>query len=247
MKEDKYIPGIYNYCDRWCERCPLRRRCFLYAKEQKRIARHKARGEDPYDWKYIIQDVKENFDETLKLLHKFAEEKGIDLSALPEEKHKDYEPDDHPLMKAASDYLKMAQKFLEKLRQTIQAEGIDLAKTVEIIPSAKSNIGTLRKIAANYEVICWYHTLIPVKIHRALQSKMEINKDEFAQSDADASAKIAYIGIMKSMNALKAIYNWNEDLQDGALVLLVAIDKLRRGVDKEFPGHHTFKRPGFDD
>ena len=21
--DPKYIPGIYNYCDRWCERCPF--------------------------------------------------------------------------------------------------------------------------------------------------------------------------------------------------------------------------------
>lgn len=22
-----FVPGIYNYCDRWCERCPLQLRC----------------------------------------------------------------------------------------------------------------------------------------------------------------------------------------------------------------------------
>ena len=28
------ISGIYNYCDRWCERCPLTTRCLVYATEQ---------------------------------------------------------------------------------------------------------------------------------------------------------------------------------------------------------------------
>ena len=28
------IPGIYNSCDRWCERCPLTSRCLVYATEQ---------------------------------------------------------------------------------------------------------------------------------------------------------------------------------------------------------------------
>ena len=28
------ISGIYNYCDRWCERCPLTSRCLVYAAEQ---------------------------------------------------------------------------------------------------------------------------------------------------------------------------------------------------------------------
>src|SRR5437867_1062460 len=29
-----FISGIYNYCDRWCERCQFASRCFLYATEQ---------------------------------------------------------------------------------------------------------------------------------------------------------------------------------------------------------------------
>ena len=29
-----FISGIYNYCDRWCERCQFTSRCFLYATEQ---------------------------------------------------------------------------------------------------------------------------------------------------------------------------------------------------------------------
>ncbi len=33
MEEKKYISGVYNYCDRWCERCPLSDRCFSYQKE----------------------------------------------------------------------------------------------------------------------------------------------------------------------------------------------------------------------
>src|SRR5678816_2131779 len=28
------ISGIYNYCDRWCERCPLTSRCLVYATEK---------------------------------------------------------------------------------------------------------------------------------------------------------------------------------------------------------------------
>ena len=32
------IPGIYNYCDRWCERCTFTSRCltFLTEEEKKR-------------------------------------------------------------------------------------------------------------------------------------------------------------------------------------------------------------------
>jgi len=30
-KDPRFIPGIYNYCDRWCERCPFTSRCMNYA------------------------------------------------------------------------------------------------------------------------------------------------------------------------------------------------------------------------
>ncbi len=246
IKQGKYISGIYNYCDRWCERCPLGHKCLLNAKEEKRLAKHKKKGEDPYDWDIIMQDMKEDFDETIKLLHKMAEERGIDLDVLPDEEYERYDASNHPIMKTANGYLSMAREFLEKLRETIQKEGVDLSKRIEIIPTAEGDITTLRKIVSSYEVIIWYHTLISVKVHRALQGKMESEPGEFSQSDADGSAKVAYIGIMNSMNALKIIYDWDDDLKDSALTLLVEIEKLRKGVDKEFPGHHTFKRPGFD-
>ena len=31
--DPQFISGVYNYCDRWCERCPLTSRCFVYATE----------------------------------------------------------------------------------------------------------------------------------------------------------------------------------------------------------------------
>ena len=40
---DQFIPGIYNYCDRWCERCPLTARCRVFAMEEVR-----KRGDDYY-------------------------------------------------------------------------------------------------------------------------------------------------------------------------------------------------------
>jgi len=32
-----FIPGIYNYCDRWCERCAYTSKCFLFATEKKQF------------------------------------------------------------------------------------------------------------------------------------------------------------------------------------------------------------------
>ena len=32
--DPRFIPGIYNYCDRWCEHCELTSRCLNYAMGQ---------------------------------------------------------------------------------------------------------------------------------------------------------------------------------------------------------------------
>jgi len=29
--EKRFIPGIYNYCDRWCERCPQTSHCLNFS------------------------------------------------------------------------------------------------------------------------------------------------------------------------------------------------------------------------
>lgn len=31
VEDPKYIPGIYNYCDRWCERCQFTSRCLSHS------------------------------------------------------------------------------------------------------------------------------------------------------------------------------------------------------------------------
>lgn len=33
----KFISGIYNYCDRWCERCPFTSRCMNFALDEEQF------------------------------------------------------------------------------------------------------------------------------------------------------------------------------------------------------------------
>jgi hypothetical protein len=37
LASDKYITGIYNYCDRWCERCPQTLRCLNHSLTEKHM------------------------------------------------------------------------------------------------------------------------------------------------------------------------------------------------------------------
>lgn len=253
-KNNQFVPGIYNYCDRWCERCLMTGKCSLYYEEQKTKAEHLAKGEDPHDWNIIMQDIKKNFEEALKLLEKSAAEQGIDLNSLPDEPCEEPHPNLHPLNLRARNYMLLAHRFLEKLHKTLKTDTVNMkqrAKTM-LLPNDDENVQTLEILTSHYSAISWYYTLILSKIHRALSSKMmvEIEKDEELmqthKDDADGSAKVAYDGIIKSIAAFQKFYEWDEGLQDEALELMIEADRLRKAIDKEFPGHQNFKRPGFE-
>ena len=47
MSNNRYIDGIYNYCDYWCARCAFTSRCRNYAMGQE--LEREARGEAPVD------------------------------------------------------------------------------------------------------------------------------------------------------------------------------------------------------
>ncbi|MGB9613349.1 MAG: hypothetical protein ACPL4K_04130 [Candidatus Margulisiibacteriota bacterium] len=252
-ESNQFIPGIYNYCDRWCEHCSMTSRCRVYADTERKKAEHIRKGEDPHDWNIVMQDVKEGFEETLQLLKKAAEEQGIDLESIPDEEYERPDPSEHPLNLHAKNYRRLAHEFLKKLRESIETEGHELSERIDIIPSPFDELKGFEDISFCCEVISWYHTLVPSKIHRALCSKMKsaaAKNDELAgwdMEDANGSAKVAYDGITRSIIALQVIYKWNNSLQDEALQLMVEADRLRKGIDTEFPGHRDFKRPGFDE
>jgi hypothetical protein len=42
-RDELFISGIYNYCDRWCERCPQTSRCLNYAMGEEEFTDPEAR------------------------------------------------------------------------------------------------------------------------------------------------------------------------------------------------------------
>ncbi len=71
---EQFIPGIYNYCDRWCERCTFTSRCRVYESTDKLTPEQNDIHNEAF-WKSISV----NFTKAIKMLHEFAAEQGIDL------------------------------------------------------------------------------------------------------------------------------------------------------------------------
>src|ERR1039457_1531057 len=72
-----FIDGIFNYCDRWCERCPLTARCRVYATERKASAASRDIQNAAF-WDHLS----EQFKEAARMLREMSAEHGIDLDAV---------------------------------------------------------------------------------------------------------------------------------------------------------------------
>jgi hypothetical protein len=248
---DQFISGIYNYCDRWCERCSMTARCYVFWQEKRAEARHRAAGRDPHDWAVVLEDLREQFTRGNQLLGESAKKHGIDLDNLPETETPPPDPSHHPLQQRAEAYTHATHAFLTDLRQRVVEEHGTLEQRAMVMGTDRAESGYANLLDA-YEVLSWFHKLIPTKIHRALSSLLEAggeDEDEeraLQMNDALGSAKVAYESVMKSLAALQRVYGWDKALEDQVLPLLADLEWMRKQIEMTFPGFQRFKRPGLD-
>ena len=72
------IRGIYNYCDRWCERCTLSARCAVFAAEQ-------ASPSIDMDNAAFWRQLHDTLGVAMELLKEAADEYGLDFDPLMSE------------------------------------------------------------------------------------------------------------------------------------------------------------------
>ncbi len=72
-----FISGIYNYCDKWCERCPITARCSVFAMEADDRSPDSRDPENEKFWKHL----QGNLASTIELLREMAEEAGVGVDS----------------------------------------------------------------------------------------------------------------------------------------------------------------------
>ena len=100
-----------------------------------------------------------------------------------------------------------------------------------------------------FEVISWYRYQIFVKIKRAGEIKSEdlISDDSDFPNDSDGSAKVALIGVDRSILAWSALSSYFSDHKKEIINTIALLENLRKRIELKFPNARDFKRPGFDD
>ena len=250
-EDPKYIPGVYNYCDRWCERCPFTSRCLNYEISEEHFAEPGSRDmNNELFWKKLS----ETFQATLELVQEMMEEQGIDIDTIDTEPIKrrerriDKEVDNNELIVSARDYGKIAGEWFESTKNLFLEKEIDLNKKVELELPNENPDKEAAAILDAVDVIMWYLHFIEVKLRRAVHGELEDRfeiPDDFPK-DSDGSAKVALIAIDRSIAAWGEILKYFPDQEDELLQILVSLEQLRRNAEKMFPNARSFVRPGFD-
>ena len=117
MKEN-FIDGIYNYCDRWCERCTFTSRCRNYESTSK-LSPEQLDISNKAFW----DNISSNMNDALKVLYTTAMKQGFDLNKpLSEEEEANYTKREtfldaasknHALSKLCKQYQKISLLFCE--------------------------------------------------------------------------------------------------------------------------------------
>jgi hypothetical protein len=236
------ISGIYNYCDRWCERCPLTSRCLVYATEKD--------DDDSSETHNLTNEafwrkLGTVFQETRDMIAEWAREAGVDLNKAVEEcdpaqrKRKRQQVDNHPLAQAGKKYANAASDWFRDLDQTIE---------VSDSGASQNDLAHAERFEDAREVIQWYQYQIAVKTMRALSSRMD--EDAYLTDclkDSDGSAKVALIGIDRSMAAWRLVQLSLTERAASIVPLILQLERLRQRIEANFPDARDFVRPGFDE
>jgi hypothetical protein len=231
------IPGIYNYCDRWCERCPLTSRCLVYATESE-LTDDDIQNIDNRNAAFW-QTLSETLTEVHQLIPEWA--KQFDLNKSTDEntiRRQSRKVDNHPLAKAGKQYANAASDWFRELDQT---SNINTSPT-DLDHQKPHPLQDAR------EVIQWYQYQIAVKTMRALSARnAEDSEDSNLPKDSDGSTKVALIGIDRSIAAWRLMQLSLSDRAESIVPLILQLASLRMQLEESFPQARDFMRPGFDE
>lgn len=265
--DPRFIPGIYNYCDRWCERCTLAHRCLTRAMEMaENYGDGEAAAEDPKReaapedrdaenalfWEELQASLDEksgSLDQEAGITASIFDDPETEARIQRRELRKQALAEAHPVATISRDYMDASAEFLERLDVRIKQRQQELESADVEFESAEQIVD----LEDCLEVIGWYHTLIHVKLSRALMSAGDEAEETDPEmmafpKDSDASAKISLIGIDRSIAAWTRLGNLLGPSPETAAfrIRITQLAQLQAVTEATFPDARAFVRPGFD-
>lgn len=252
LKDAGFIPGIYNYCDRWCEKCDQKSHCMSFVMGKK----IEERGGFNFDEEISHEEenawarLKDVFESTYEVLHELAKERGIDVEDIYASENIDREfwGDDyeHTELKEERDNLMVEDSDI--IRICLIYEDLCekcLERMFEILDE-KLGEEKGQEVDEALEIVNWYQDLIQAKMRRALHAYYHVGSAGDEKEDCNGSAKVALIAIDRSEAAWRILQIYCTEMKREILQLSVVLAQLKKDIQFQFPEAEKFRRPGFE-
>ena len=252
VNNPRFIPGIYNYCDRWCERCAFTLRCSNYALGAEQFS---DAGDRDVRHERFWEKLGEVFQVTLDMLHDEAERRGLDLEAVDMAAVAEAEQDievrasNHECTRSANAYSDQVEQWFDAAHALFTEEARELELKFQLDLPGSHPVEEAAKLGDTVDVIRWYQDLISVKLQRAIASQVEESEETDTEylKDSDGSAKVALIAMDRSIAAWGTMLREFPSEENRILAILVHLQRLRTRTEEHFPAARSFVRPGFDE
>jgi hypothetical protein len=255
-KRKRFIDGIYNYCDRWCERCPFTERCRVYDMERQVMADEESRDPNNAAFWQALSGI---FEKTKDMLRTAAAEHGIDIDSLDLEaegarqRRRDRRIRSNTLSRQSEQYARLVQKWFKEHESLLEEYEETLSSRLHIELPGDDPQSEAVALTDAAEVVRWYQFQIAAKLGRALDQDDDEEEEDLddewraaQEQDRDGSAKVALIGIDRSLAAWTVLRQSLADEADSILDILLRLARLRDAAERAFPNARAFLRPGFD-
>ncbi len=265
IPEGDYIPGIYNYCNRWCERCMYTDKCMTFEMEkeikmeiEKEKKREKSMEENKDFWDQVnktIEEAAELIDEEIPLVKDgfssfddwddWDDEDAHEAMREYKEKHK--KAKEQPLSKVARKYEKTVRDWFEERKETLKQHYDADTRDFSVSYPGITDETVLKQLTESVEVILWYEFQIGIKTQRAFSSLYEEIEDpglwkDFPK-DSDGSARVASMGIDSSIGAWNYLYKKLTSEKETIKPIIRMLLWMKMEIEKEFPNAKDFVWP----
>jgi len=246
---EQYINGIFNYCDRWCERCPLASECGNYApyfegSTEELLTRDKKNRQ-------FWNSVDNRTGEALAFTEKIAKEQKVDVSdveVIDTRKKFDLfqgEAKTNEVLRVGRKYEDQVDDWFDDAceKYPLRAEDVTISE-LKLAPDAPfENVEELNNMI---EVVFRYQLQIYLKLSRAFFSKGKEELDQQEGEDSNGAARMIIELIDRSLVGWHVFYNSFIKEQESILPIMFTLLSIRNRLLKEFPAVMEFKRAGFD-
>lgn len=246
----QYIQGIYNYCDRWCKKCEFTKRCMHFALSEDHFSDHDAVS---INNKVFWQKITELFKVTLDMLNDLIEQEDIDMNMFDSKKAlRDIEKrkeiaKNHDCSVDANKYIDIVNKWFSESEELFAQNDELLNLETEFEITKDVFIKNVSELKEHLETIQWYQYQIYIKLNRSIEESLQENFEaDDSQSSFNGSAKVALLGIDKSLKAWEYLMFHFTEKEDEILEILIFLGRLRKKIEAMFPDARGFIRPGFD-